>query len=406
MYSLNPTALALFTLVTLAATTAQADDCFILVHGHNPAGHGWGPRDSNVLDFMDPSDCEGLLQPDCGKAKVDAEAYWHRNGGSFLRDLTDAGANYGIVGWDARNLGGEACDPDDERSLPYWHPYAAGEVASQIIAITSGQGDITQQVASVDPNHEALHPDTQCGADDTFYLVGHSQGMQVMTYIAGNQQGAFGDTAIDALSLQEATDCGDDCTVPAPFAEALAPIERIYSLTGATNGSQIMDLACANALTGAAAGIIGKNCVESLQTYQQFNPSEYTSETLSTPVYAIGAYRGYGFPMGASSALLNGEDDGTVNLASQMNCIGSPARDLDEDFKERDWLGRVVFRCGDDSKRHFGHYNLASIYNNHDSVRWSDESSPHHEMDAKDVPDCGEDENSANTILQCLSYTN
>ena len=332
---------------------ARAKDCFILVHGHTD------------VDATEP-----------GSTK--AFDYWKRD---FIKNLTsNFVANYGVVKWDASDASANA----------FWEPVASKVVAQQILQIASGLGDSF-------PGHEH-----QCESGDRAFVVAHSQGAQVLTYIDGNAyQGApYYNASIVADTQSQIASATLEA---APFSEAMAKVTAIFSLGGAINGTEGMDEYCQLASSSTFSGVF-KRCIPSLQTYAQFNPRTYTGSTLLKPMYALGGWSHLDGVMGATSMTLDGQDDGVVNLASQMNCAGSPQRDLEEDLTERGMWNDIKFRCNRYNKRHTSNsFNLASIDLNHEEERDSTGASFPHASNGQDVLTCGGNKDMAGTIASCIS---
>lgn len=327
------------------APRAHAERCYILVHGN---------RSTNTS-----------LNP------ADAVSYWP----GFADAVTGGTHHYGYVAWNSKNAD----------AIPFWHPQAAGAVASQIVSITNGNTD------------GIAHP-RQCVATDTFYVVAHSQGAQVLTYMNGNAYAGSpnADTVIAAQDLAQIS--GAQRTY-APFSTALSRVSAIFTIGGAINGTEGMDDVCDGGADAWLVGLFGGSCVPSLQTYTTYNPSSFTGATLYRPMYALG-----GYATGMTSALLTGEDDTIVNLASQMNCAGSSKSNLYKDLTLRSFFGSVTFRCDRYNKRHVSNsFNLASIDIDHDEERQALGGSWTHTMTAQDVLSCGNGLDVPGTIAACMS---
>jgi len=345
----------------LAPSVAEAADCFILVHGYKSA--------------------------DDLSNKTKALQYWTTNG-DFTTAVTSGTANYAIVGWNSRDF-------------PFWHPNGAGAVASQINAIQTGLGDAA-------PSASAPHA-RQCKATDKFYVVAHSQGAQVLTYINGNAKASDPNlnTVVNTTDVNTLIRAMDPRNAEyalrqsAPFATIMGKVTSVITVGGAINGTEGMDYICNGGLDAAVAAAVGKTCVKSLQTFTQYNPSSYTGPSMYRPVYALG---GYGTTP-ISLTTLTGEDDGVVNLASQMNCTGSPFRDLENDFKEWAYGIAVTFTCNSANKRHSNHFNLASVNITHNAEVTNPSGTWTHNMSAAGALNCGNGKNVPNTIAACLSLT-
>lgn len=336
------------TIPAFLPSEAQAADCFILVHG-NQSGNA----------ATDPSV---------------ALNYWTSDG-NFAEAVTGGTANYGIVSWNSSN----------SNAIPFWHPDAAGSVANQLVKIEGGQGDGYSHAR-------------QCAAGDKFYVVAHSQGAQVMTYINGNAKASDpnSNTVIAAKDLNQVSTAQRSY---APFSVAMAPVVSVISVGGAINGTEGMDDVCNGGLDAALLSLVGKTCVPSLQTYTQYNASSFTGPGLYRPMYSLG---GYGTTP-ISLTTLTGEDDGVVNLASQMNCAGSPQRDLENDLKEWSYGMWVSFTCNSANKRHTNNFNLASINITHNKEVTAPTGDWTHKMNAAGVLACGDKKNVPATIRACLT---
>jgi len=374
---------------SLMSNVVMASDCYILIHGHGINGTSMvddnGQPKQHALDYW--------LEADEAVANVDG-----RQAGDYIEDLRGNG-HYGIVGYDATDGSGA-----------YWGPALAGTVAQQISQITSGQ-------------HDNFVHGNQCNSTDDFYIVAHSQGAQVVTYIAGNTdindpfQNEVIDTDITQAGLNNSdyhcddgiVDEFDTCyyenvqvtnlanafngaaTQTALFDVAMAPITAIFTVSGAINGTEGTDRLCNGTwLDDQLAELLftGRQCedVLSLQTLEIYNPSTYTGQSLSVPIYHLGGIGAFPLYLSLSSTKLNGDDDGYVNLASQMNCAGSAKRQLQATLKEYRW-GSTYFTCDNNNKRHFNSYNLLLTDDDHDSSKNGALSVFHY--DVVDMPSCG-----------------
>ena len=365
-----------------ASSWLYASDCFILVHGHSHDGsikqNAWDYWYQTDMDYLD------------GRVPRD-----------LIADLTGGISHFGIVGYNA--LDGQGA---------YWDPRVAGSVAEQIIAISNGEGD-------------SLSHDRQCRSDDDIYVVAHSRGAQVMAYIAGNADPSdpYYNTTISAAFSQatmqgshkhcdyaissEFTTCYyqqvdtgnmenafslDSLQQKGRFDEAMSRVIAIFSLSGAINGTQGVDRLCNGTwLDKALLGLMygDRQCadVASLQTLAIYNPSTYTGASLRTPMFLLGGTGSFPFPLSLTSTKLNGEDDGFVNLASQMNCAGSAKRELEANLSEyRYW--RRYFTCDNQHKRHVqSTYNLLITNDDHDSSR--NMAKDVRQRQVADMPTCG-----------------
>ncbi|WP_444930102.1 hypothetical protein ACJJIF_20410 [Microbulbifer sp. SSSA002] len=385
----------------LGSTSASADNCYILVHGHGEEGH-----------IKQRIDSQGNLEQP-------ALDYWSSTyfdeyaGSDFIEQLLVNGGNYGVVGYNST----------DEGEMPYWHDGTAGEIARQIIAIRNGEGD--------DFEHE-----NQCAADDTFYVIAHSQGATQMMYLAGNavegspyynraynQYDSNTETTTSEVcsgswfwkSCKTETETvnvaglNDDYAVEVDFDSAINGIAAIFTTGGAITGTEGVDRLCNGSWVEDLINdwFIGRECsaVRYLQTNDVYAVRNYVGTNLAAPVYTIGGYAGFPGIESATSLLLSGEDDGYINLASQMNCSGSAKRNLWSNLKEyKTFLGvaygSAIFSCDNDSKGTARSYNLASIYTDHDAQRNGGIMAPDY-TGIPDGLDCGAGKNTAGRIAAC-----
>ncbi|WP_444902890.1 hypothetical protein ACJJIU_13360 [Microbulbifer sp. CnH-101-E] len=384
-----------------ASVSAAADNCYILVHGHGTEGHikqrtnSQGKLEQPALDYW-------------------SEAFFDKyNGSNFIEQLRINGGNYGVVGYNST----------DEGEMPYWHDGTAGEIARQIIDIRSGKGDGYQ--------HE-----NQCKADDTFWVIAHSQGAAQMMYLSGNAVpgSPYYNRAYNQFDSNTITESNKVCTgrwfwkrcktetktrnvaglddrfaVEVDFDKAMNGIAAIFTTGGAITGTEFVDRLCNGSWIESVVNdlFIGRECsaVRYLQTNDVYSVRNYVGTNLASPVYTIGGYAGFPGVATASSILLAGEDDGYINLASQMNCSGSAKRNLYSDLKEyKTFLGiaygSAIFSCDNDHKGTARSYNLASLYTDHDAQRNGGIMSP----DYTGIPNglnCGIGKNSAGRIAAC-----
>ncbi|MFC6634582.1 hypothetical protein [Microbulbifer taiwanensis] len=386
----------------LTTASATAENCYILVHGHGVEGH-----------IKQRPDNQGRLH----QPALDywSEAYFDEyQGGDFIAQLRADGGHYGVVGYNST----------DEAGLPYWHDSTAGEIARQILTIRSGAGDGYQ------------HAD-QCRADDTFWVVAHSQGATQMVYIAGNAVpgSPYYNRAYSQMDSSTETRTSEACTtswwggkncetvtetvnvagldegnaVTVDFDGAIDGVAAILTTGGAITGTEGADRVCNgnwfdNAINDA---FLGKSCagVRYLQTNDVYAVRNYVGTNLAAPLYTIGGYAAFPGMEGASSAMLNGEDDGYINLASQMNCAGSAKRNLYSDLHEYEtfWgvaYGSPIFTCDNDHKGTARSYNLASLHTDHDAQRNGGLLAPDYTVIA-DGLGCGAGKNSAGRIAAC-----
>ncbi|USD22105.1 hypothetical protein MJO52_02915 [Microbulbifer variabilis] len=393
--------LSVFFAAMVGTSAAVAENCYILVHGHGVEGH----TTSTASDGS-------LVQP--------ALDYWSETyfdeykNSSFIDQLLISGGNYGVVGYNST----------DEGELPYWHDKTSGEIARQIIQIRSGAGDRFE--------HE-----NQCSADDTFWIISHSQGAAQMMYIAGNAvEGSpyynraynqydtdtevqdvkkcsttwWGSKSCKTVSEEvQVASLSDTNAVTVDFDSAISGVAAIFTTGGAITGTEGVDRICNGTWYDEVINdlFFGRECaaVRYMQTNDIYTVRNYVGTNLGAPVYTIGGYAGFPGAESVSSALLNGEDDGYINLASQMNCSGSGKRSLWSNLKQYDTFmgiayGSATFSCDNDNKGTARSYNLASIYTDHDAQRNGGILSP----DYDGIPDglnCGVGKNSAGRIAAC-----
>jgi hypothetical protein len=359
---LTSTALAGSALIASAvfSSTASADNCYIMVHGHGTQGTD----------------------------KVQARDSWRTshfseyNGSDFMTHLLGPTDNYAIVGYDST----------DESGYPYWRNETAGEIARQIVSIKQGNGDgYTHEEAG-----------TQCAASDDFWVVSHSQGAQQMVFISGNATSGspYYNTAFDA----------NGSAVSAPYEEALENILGIFTLGGAISGTEGADRVCNGNWLDALVNMafLGRDCnpsVEWLQTNDSYLARNLIGSNLAAPVYVMGGYKSFPGIEGASAGFLTGEDDGYINLASQMSCAGSPKRNLWDDLNQyKTFLGIAYgspkFRCNNNNKGTPRTYNMASVYTDHDAERNGGINSPSY-TSIENGLSCGNGKNMAGRIASC-----
>jgi hypothetical protein len=348
-----------------ASTNALADNCYIMVHGHGTDGTIKSGSNQPALDYW---------------SSFNFSQY---SGSSFLAELLgNTSNNYAIVGYNST----------DEAGYPYWRDETAGAIARQIISIRQGNGDGF--------NHPESN--TQCAANDNFWVVSHSQGAQQMMFIAGN--------AI-AGSPNYNTAYGSSGGVSVNYDGAISGILGIFTLGGAITGTEGSDRVCNGNWLDALINFafLGQDCnpsVQWLQTNDSYAVRNYIGSNLGAPIYTMGGYRGFPGLEAASSALLAGEDDGYINLASQMSCAGSGKRSIDSDLNSyRSFLGisygSPTFRCNNSGKGTPRTYNMASVYTDHDAERNAGISSPSYTSIDGGIT-CGNGRNMAGRINSCL----
>jgi len=347
-----------------------ADNCFIMVHGHGVQGNVQSPTNQPALDNW---------------RSAEFSAY---QGSEFFTSLLEPGDNYGIVGYDSTEQGG----------YPYWRDETAGEIARQIISIKGGNGD----------GYVHSHAGTQCAANDMFTVIAHSQGGAEMMYISGNSVAGspYYNTAY--------TTSGSSPSVSTPktvdFASAMNGILAIVTLGSPLSGTEGADRICDGSIVdGIIASLMGRNCygdVEWLQTHNTYAVKNFVGTNLGAPVYVLGGYKAFPGAASASSGFLTGEDDGFINLASQMSCVGSGKRNLQNDLSEYNTFlgipyGSPIFTCDNANKGTPRTFNAASIHTDHDAERNGGLITPSNTA-IPDGVDCGSRQNMAGRINDCL----
>lgn len=344
--------------------SALAENCYIMVHGHGTQGDYKNGTDQPALDYW-----------------KDSHFSQYENG-NFFEHLIGPNDNYGIVGYDST----------DESGYPYWYDQTAGAIARQMITIKQGNGD------------GFIHPEsgTQCNANDDFYVVSHSQGAQQMVYMSGN-------ATVGSPSYNTTWDAdGNRYTVD--FESAFDNILSIFTLGGAIGGTEGSDRVCNGNWLDSLINVafLGKDCnpsVEWLQTNDVYLARNNIGSNLAAPVYVMGGYKSFPGIEGASAGFLNGEDDGYINLASQMGCAGSPKRSLWDDVNEyKTFLGIAYgspkFRCNNSNKGTPRTYNMASVYTDHDAERNAGINNPDY-TNIENGLSCGNGQNMAGRIAAC-----
>jgi len=346
------------------AGQAMADNCYIMVHGHGVQGNVHSSNNQPAIDAWQTAE------------------FSNYQGSSFFDELLDSSDNYGIVGYDSTDAGG----------YPYWRDETAGEIARQIITIKQGNGD----------GYNHSQSGTQCSANDNFWVISHSQGAPEMIWISGN--------AISGSPYYN-TAFGASSAVSVDYASAMNGVLGIFTLGGAISGTEGADRVCnGNWLDSIInAAFLGKSCNDSvkwLQTNDVYTVRSYIGSNLAAPIYVMGGYKGFPGFSGASSAFLEGEDDGYINLASQMSCSGSAKRNLYDDLNTYNTFfgiayGSPTYRCNNSNKGTPRTYNMASIYTDHDAERNAGISSPSYTSIENGIT-CGSGRNMAGRIDSCL----
>ncbi len=348
----------------LFAGSAVANNCYIMVHGHGVEGDVNSGSNQPALDYWSDSHFSDY------------------NGSDFLSYLLNSGDNYAVIGYNSTDEGG----------FPYWRDETAGEIARQMVAVKQGNGD----------GYDHPQSNTQCSSNDDFWVVSHSQGAQEMVFMSGNAASGspYYNTAFNASGS----------AVSVPYESAFQNILGIYTLGGAMSGTEGADRLCNGSWLDSLinASFLGKDCNDSvawMQTNGSYLARNLIGSNLAAPLYAMGGYKSFPGIQGASAALLNGEDDGYINLASQLGCSGSPKRNLSDDANEyRTFLGIPYgsprFRCNNNNKGTPRTYSMASVYTDHDAERNGGIASPSY-VSIEDGLSCGNGQNMAGRISAC-----
>lgn len=346
---------------TLMSNTAMAaDNCYIMVHGH-------GTQGTNKAEARDSWRTSHFSQ---------------YNGSDFMSHLLGPTDNYAIVGYDST----------DESGYPYWRDETAGEIARQMVSIKQGNGDGLV--------HDEAN--TQCSASDDFWVVSHSQGAQQMIFMAGN--------AVSGAPYYNTSFTASGSAKSVPYSDAFDGILGIFTMGGAMGGTEGADRVCNGNWLDALINMafLGKDCnpsVEWLQTNDSYLARNYIGSNLAAPVYAMGGYKSFPGIEGASAGFLTGEDDGYINLASQMGCAGSPKRNLWDDLNQYKTFfgiayGSPKFRCNNSNKGTPRTYNMASVYTDHDAERNGGINSPSY-TNIENGMSCGNGKNMAGRVASC-----
>ena len=350
----------------LVVNTAAADNCYIMVHGHGTQGNVNSGTGSN--------------QP--ARDSWRSSQFDQYNGSDFLTYLLGPTDNYAIIGYDST----------DEGVYPYWRDETAGEIARQLVAVKQGNGD----------GYSHDEAGTQCAASDDFWVVSHSQGAQQMVFMAGNAfpGSPYYNTAFSAAGA----------AVSVPYSSAFENILGIFTMGGAMGGTEGADRVCNGNWLDSLINltILGADCnpsVEWLQTNDSYLARNLIGSNLGAPIYAMGGYKSFPGFAGLSAAFLTGEDDGYINLASQMGCAGSPKRNLWDDLNQYKtfWgiaYGSPKFRCNNANKGTPRTYNMASVYTDHDAERNGGIAAPSY-AGIENGLSCGNGKNMAGRVAAC-----
>jgi hypothetical protein len=346
------------------ASSAMADNCYIMVHGHGAQGDVKNASNQPALDYWRNSHFDNYENSD------------------FLAYLLDSNDNYGVVGYDST----------DESGFPYWRDETAGEIARQMVSIKQGNGD----------GYTHDQANTQCSANDDFWVVSHSQGAQQMTFMSGNAASGspYYNTAFNSAGS----------VVSVPYTEAFNGILGVFTLGGAIGGTEGADRVCngnwLDSLINAA--FLGQDCnnsVKWMQTNDSYLARNLIGSNLAAPMYVMGGYKSFPGIQGASAGLLNGEDDGYINLASQLSCAGSPKRSLWDDANQYKTFfgiayGSPKFKCNNSNKGTPRTYSMASVYTDHDAERNGGIASPSY-TSIENGLSCGNGKNMAGRVASC-----
>lgn len=179
-------------------------------------------------------------------------------------------------------------------SAAWWDATAGGTVAWQILNATNGGFD--------NGGNRCAYSYAQGGR---FIVIAHSMGAVLMDAILGNSRP--GDPNYNYAGY--------------PLSTVTTRLSYVISLAGAHRGSQLADAVCQgfSSICGFIAWWVAScdAATEWLRTIDERNVKTYTNAPARN-VWLIGGFRGL-----ASSACLNGEDDGAVQYASQFACGGS-----------------------------------------------------------------------------------
>jgi len=356
--------------ITLGIATSQsalAENCYIMVHGHGTQGNIKSSSNQPALDYWRSSHFSRYDNAD------------------FFAHLLGPNDNYGVVGYDST----------DESGYPYWRDETAGEIARQMVRIKQGLGD----------GYVHDQAGTQCNSSDNFWVVSHSQGAQQMTFMSGN--------AISGSPYYNTAFNANGQAVSVDYKAAFENVLGIFTLGGAISGTEGADRICngnwLDSLINAA--FLGKSCnpsVEWLQTNEAYIARNLIGNNLAAPMYVMGGYKSFPGIQGASAGLITGEDDGYINLASQMACAGSPKRNLWDDLNQyKTFLGVAygspTFRCNNNNKGTPRTYNMASVYTDHDAERNGGIEYPDYTNIENGIT-CGNGKNMAARIGICTEY--
>lgn len=179
----------------------------------------------------------------------------------------------------------------------WWDDEAAGRVASEILRATNGEYDGPDNAAN---RKDRARCESSYLSGGRFLVIAHSMGATVMDFILGNAR-------------------PDDpyYNSAGAFDQVAARIAGVISVGGAHRGSGLADSICGLGLCPATALTLNK-CTparESLQTGDAFQVSAY-SNSPARPIWLIGGFKGIAGP----SACLDGQDDGVLELSSQLAC--------------------------------------------------------------------------------------
>lgn len=181
----------------------------------------------------------------------------------------------------------------------WWDDTAAARVAQEIVRATNGEYDAINSGVNRADRSRCERPYAEGGR---FIVITHSMGATVMDFILGNAKPS--DSHYNWSG--------------APFNVVADRISGVVSVGGAHRGTALADLIC-----GSASGcniVNGQRCTDArywLQTGHDFQVSTY-SNSPAKPVWLIGGNKGL-----PTSGCLDGEDDGVLELSSQLACKSS-----------------------------------------------------------------------------------
>jgi len=218
-----------------------------------------------------------------------ARNYWKNNDGQGPRDFIEAATKsfqvpYYVVGYDGTKA--------------YWRPIAAGHVAEEIVNATSGGAD---------------DGGNRCTGATYYIVVAHSMGGAVMDFILGNS--TVGDPNYNLNG--------------GPFDQVAANVSWVVTVSGAHRGSRGADAVCGEH-SNPLCNWLGPHIRECNLATQWLRSDESVQvKNFSNPpdrnIYLIGGFK----EQFGRSVCLSGNDDGTVQYASQFACSDLPSASYD-----------------------------------------------------------------------------